>query len=388
MNQFQKIKREQTNSVKWDMMDKVYGRKDLLPMWVADMDFLAPKEVRERLLDRVNHGIFGYTFPSDQLFKVVKDWIGKRYGWDVSPSWMLPSNGVVPSISMAIQALTNVGDSVLIQTPVYTPFYDMIKNNDRKVVINPLIEENGYYSINFGDFENKLKEEDVKLFILCNPHNPVGRVWKKEELNMMAELCEKYGVYIVSDEIHADIVYAPHKHTPIASLDKRYEEISITCYAPSKTFNIAGLQASVMVIPNQEIRSKISGIQKKLGFFTLNVFGLIGMEAAYEHGEQWLENLLSYLKNNIETAIKYIKDELPFLHVKEPEGTYLLWIDCRSLNMSDQEIQKALVEKGKLALEAGKKYGVEGEGFVRMNIGCHKETLIDGLHRLKKAYSN
>lgn len=388
MNQFQKIKREQTNSVKWDMMDKVYGRKDLLPMWVADMDFLAPKEVREKILDRANHGIFGYTFPSDRLFKVVRDWIGKRYGWDVSPSWMLPSNGVVPSISMAIQALTNVGDSVLIQTPVYTPFYDMIKNNDRKVVINPLIEENGYYSINFVDFENKLKEEDVKLFILCNPHNPVGRVWKKEELNMMAELCEKYGVYIVSDEIHADIVFSPHKHTPIASLDKKYEEISITCYAPSKTFNIAGLQASVMVIPNQQIRSKISEIQKKLGFFTLNVFGLIGMEAAYEYGEQWLENLLSYLKNNIETAIKYIKDELPFLHVKEPEGTYLLWIDCRSLNMSDQEIQKALVEKGKLALEAGKKYGVEGEGFVRMNIGCHEETLIDGLHRLKKAYSN
>jgi len=384
MNLFEKINREGTNSVKWDMMKKVYGRDDLLPMWVADMDFLAPTEIRQSLQERINHGIFGYTFPPETLYESAKNWIKKCYQWEVSADSFLLSNGVVPSISMAIQALTEVGDPILIQSPVYTPFYDMIRHNDRIVVKNPLIENNGYYTIDFDDFEQKLKQ-GVKLLILCNPHNPVGRVWKKEELIRIGELCEKYEVLILSDEIHADIVYSPHVHTPIASLNKTLEELTITCYAPSKTFNVAGLQASLMVIPNKNIRQKIELVQKKQGFFTLNLFGLLGMEAAYTHGEKWLEQLLNYLKKNITTSLQYINEHLPHIHINEPEGTYLLWLDCRSLNVSDKQLQHLLLEKGKLALEPGKKYGDEGEGFVRMNIGCHETTLLEGLTRLKLA---
>jgi len=384
MNLFEKINREGTNSVKWDMMKKVYGRDDLLPMWVADMDFLAPTEIRQSLQERINHGIFGYTFPPETLYESAINWIKMRYQWKVSADSFLLSNGVVPSISMAIQALTEVGDQVLIQSPVYTPFYDMIRNNDRIVVKNPLKENNGYYTIDFDDFEQKLKQ-GVKLLILCNPHNPVGRVWKKEELIRIGELCEKYEVLILSDEIHADIVYSPHVHTPIASLNKTLEELTITCYAPSKTFNIAGLQASLMVIPNKNIRQKIEQVQKKQGFFTLNLFGLLGMEAAYTHGEKWLEQLLNYLKKNITTSLQYITEHLPHININEPEGTYLLWLDCRTLNVSDKQLQQLLLEKGKLALEPGKKYGDEGEGFVRMNIGCHENTLLEGLTRLKQA---
>lgn len=314
------------------------------------------------------------------------NWVGKRYNWSISEQWIIPSAGVVTALATAIQTLTEEHDQILVQTPVYPPFFNTIEKNNRKVVFNPLLLNDGRYEINFVDFEEKLKN-GVKVFILCNPHNPVGRVWTRDELVRMAELCEKYDVYIISDEIHADIIYKPNVHTPIASIDERYQKRTITALAPSKTFNIPGLQSSFMVIPNHEIMEKVKSVQEKMGFHGLNLFGNVAIEAAYKHGEYWLETLLPYLKRNVEYVKNYLEEEMPNVRLIEPEGTYLLWIDCRGLGLTDDEIKEKLVKKGKLALEPGPKYGVEGSGFVRMNIGCPLSLVEEGMRRFKTAFS-
>ncbi|MGG3912381.1 MalY/PatB family protein [Rossellomorea vietnamensis] len=385
MSRFEEIiNRKGSSSVKWDLTKTVFGRDDVLPMWVADMDFLPPEAVLEALGNRLKHGIFGYTFVGDETAASIKDWVQKRHGWEIDTTWLQYSPGVVPAISTIIQALTEPGDKVLVQSPVYTPFFSLVEDNDREIVNARLHYHEGRYSIDFHAFEESLKT-GVKLFLLCNPHNPSGRVWKKEELIKMAELCHKYNVLIVSDEIHSDLVYKHYTHIPLASLDDTFRDMTITCIAPSKTFNLAGLQASAMITPNAEIREKIAGIHKKQGFFTLNTFGIIGMETAYRHGEQWLEEILDYLQENVTVTKEFIEEHLPQLQVVEAEGTYLLWIDCTKLNLSDDELKSRLLEKGKLALEPGTKYGPGGEGFVRMNIACPRETLMDGLERLKTA---
>ena len=377
------VERKNTASLKWDWMRNIYGREDLLPMWVADTDFLSPPEIIEALQKRTEHGVFGYGIPPKTMFSAVTNWVEKRYGWKIKESWLIESPGVVTALAFAIQGLTEEGDKVLIQTPVYPPFYTMIKNNNREIVKNPLKYINGRYEIDFADFEEKLKS-GVKLFILCSPHNPVGRVWTEDELEKMGELCKKYNVFVVSDEIHADIIFRPNVHTPLASL-AGLEEMTVTCIAPSKTFNIPGLQASVMIIPNAEIRKKITAAQGKIGYSGNNILGRTAMEAAYTHGKQWREQCIEYLKGNRDRVIGFISRELPDLHVVPSEGTYLLWIDCRKLGLSDIELKKRLVEKGKLALEPGTKYGEEGTGFVRMNIGCPRKLLEEGLIRLKNA---
>jgi cysteine-S-conjugate beta-lyase len=382
----EQINRLNTDSVKWNGIKMIYGTEDILPMWVADMDFASPYQIKEALMKRVEHGIFGYGVPSSEINTVVKHWVKRRYKWDIKEEWLIPSSGVVTSIAFAIQALTEKGDKVLIQTPVYYPFYSMIENNGRKIVKNPLVLKNDKYEIDFNDFEDKLKS-GVKLFILCSPHNPVGRVWTRKELEKMGELCERYGVYIVSDEIHADIIYEPNVHTPMASLNRYWENNSITCIAPSKTFNIPGLQASVMIIPSSEILEKVRTVQGTIGFHGLNIFGNVAMEAAYKYGEEWLEALLPYLQKNRDALIQFIREEIPELNVVAPEGTYLVWIDCRKLGLSDDEIKERLIHRGKLGLEPGVKYGTEGAGFVRMNIGCTYKTLQDGLKRLKRAFT-
>ncbi|MGR3765555.1 MalY/PatB family protein [Rossellomorea sp. NS-SX7] len=385
LNEFEKIiDRKGTSSVKWDMTKTVFGKDDVLPMWVADMDFLPPSEVSEALTNRLDHGIFGYTFVGDGPAGAITEWMKKRHGWNIHRSWLQYSPGVVPAIAAIIQALTEPGDKVLVQSPVYTPFFTMTEENDRVIENAPLVYENGRYSISFDTFEESLKK-GVKLFLLCNPHNPSGRVWKREELTKMAELCRKYNVIIVSDEIHSDLVYEPHTHTPIASIDESFADMTITCIAPSKTFNLAGLQASAMITPNKEFREKIADVHKKQGFFTLNTFGITGMEAAYRHGETWLGNILDYLSENVKITKSFLEEYLPDLHLVDPEGTYLLWIDCTELGLSDEDLKERLLEKGKLGLEPGPKYGDGGEGFVRMNIACPREVLMDGLERLRKA---
>lgn len=380
------ISRQNTASVKWDRNDIVFGTSDVLPMWVADMDFAPPKEVTAALKDRLEHGIYGYTYVPDTATEAMQAWLSKRHHWNIQPSWVLYSPGVVPTIGMAVQTLTKPGDKVLLQSPVYAPFFSMIEKNDRVVVNSPLSLVNGKYEIDFADFEEKLKE-GVKLFLLCNPHNPGGRVWSEEELRKIADLCIQYDCLILSDEIHSDLVFKPNRHIPVASLEENYQDHIVTCVAPSKTFNLAGLQASAIIIPNQSIREAFKETQNRLSINSLNTFGVVGLEAAYRYGEQWLEELLDYLKESTHIAIDYIEKEIPDLTVMKPDGTYLLWIDCRKLGLSDAEIRDKLLKKGKLGLEPGPKYGPGGEGFVRMNIACSRDMLLDGLERLKLAFT-
>ncbi|HEY4552505.1 MAG TPA: MalY/PatB family protein [Bacillaceae bacterium] len=386
MNKFdQKVDRRHTASVKWDGQKALFGYDDLLPMWVADMDFKPPEEVLHAMERRLEHGIFGYTMTGESTASAIMEWLHSRHCWDIKPEWLLYHHGVVPSIGAAIQAFTDPGDKVLLQTPVYTPFFQMIEKNSRTVIHTRLLLENGRYSIDFQDFEEKLKD-GAKLFLLCNPHNPGGRVWTKDELMKMAELCKKYGVLIVSDEIHADLVLKPNRHIPLAALDSSYAGMTLTFMAPSKTFNLAGLQASYMIIPNAELRNRMAEVQQKDGFITLNTFGIVAMEAAYRHGSKWLEELLDYIQGNIKLVKEEIETSLPMLRVMDPEGTYLVWIDCRNTGLTDNEIRQRLLTKGKLALNDGEPYGPGGEGFVRMNVACPREMVAEGIKRLKAAF--
>ncbi|WP_113926717.1 MalY/PatB family protein [Bacillus sp. P14.5] len=378
--------RKGTSSVKWDLTKTVFGRDDVLPMWVADMDFPPPPQVLDSLHERIEHGVFGYTFTGDSLGKAVCSWMKERHNWAVKESSLLYSSGIVPAIATIINAFTEEGDGILMHSPVYTPFFSLAESNGRVVRKAPLIIKHGQYTVDFHAFEEALKQ-GVKLFLLCSPHNPGGRVWTKDELLKMAELCKTYNVLIISDEIHADLVHKPNKHIPIASLEKEIEEITLTLAAPSKTFNIAGLQASAMIIPNKDLREKVAEEHQKQGIFTLNTFGVVGMEAAYRHGDAWLDSLLSYLSENIREVTTFVEKELPELSVMDPEATYLLWFDFRKVGKTETELQDLLLNKGKLALEPGSKFGEDGEGFFRMNIACTRETLRDGLERLKKALS-
>ncbi|MEH7110695.1 MalY/PatB family protein [Bacillus sp. JJ1764] len=381
----EKIDRLKTSSVKWELTKEIFGESDVWPMWVADMDFKPPQAVIDTLKYRVDHGIFGYTFVPVSTAKAIADWMLKRHQWNIDPSWLLYCSGIVQAISLSIQSFTKEGDKVLVQSPVYTPFFDMIEKNNRVMVNCPLILEGNRYKMDFSAFENALKE-GCKLFLLCSPHNPAGRVWTKNELARIGELCLQYDCLIVSDEIHSDLVYRDYKHLPIASLSEELSEKTITLIAPSKTFNLAGLQASSVIIKNKALRNQLSETMKRQGLFSLNAFGIVGMEAAYLHGESWLEELIDYLQNNKDYAVQFINEHLPEITCIDPEGTYLLWLDCRKLGLSDEELREQLIRKGKLGLEPGPKYGPGGEGFVRMNLACPFEDVKEGLKRLEKAF--
>ncbi|MBP1913105.1 cystathionine beta-lyase [Lederbergia galactosidilyticus] len=383
----EKADRINTSSLKWDGMKPAFGNNELLPMWVADMDFSPPIAVIEKLKERIDHGVFGYTIANENTAQAIVDWTSKRHGWEIQPEWILYSPGVVPSIGMAIQAFTEVGDKVLLQSPVYTPFFNMIENNMREVVNSPLKLVNGRYEIDFADFEEKLKS-GVKLFLLCSPHNPGGRVWSKEELTKIAELCKQYGVLIAADEIHADITFAPHQHFPLTSLDPSYQDFVVTFMAPSKTFNLAGLQASFLVVPNQEMRKKLILIQQTVNLTSLNTFGMIAMEAAYRDGEEWLNECIDYIEENINLIDEVISQSIPELEVMRPEGSYLVWIDCRKTGLNDKQLRDTLLEKAKLAVNFGASYGKGGEGFIRLNPACHRSIVEEGLNRLKLAFES
>ncbi|KIL42588.1 MalY/PatB family protein [Jeotgalibacillus soli] len=386
MEQFdQVINRKGTHSVKWDMTNTVFGEDDLLPMWVADMDFPPPGAVMEALEERLRHPPFGYTYVPDSTGEAIKQWMDKRHGWSIHLPWLLYSTGVVPSIATVIQALTDEGDQILTFSPVYTPFFDMIKKNNRTLTTSLLLEMDGRHQIDWAHLEESLAN-GVKMLLLCSPHNPSGRVWTKEELYRLNKLCKEHSVILVSDEIHSDLIFKTAKHVPTALAAENEVDHTITLIAPSKTFNLAGLQASSMIIPNKELRQKIQDAQGKQGFFTLNTFGIKAMEAAYLDGEAWLESLIDYLEENVRLVRKTIK-EIPGVTLMEPEGTYLLWIDYRNTGKSDDEVKELLLKKAKLALEPGDKYGEGGSGFTRMNIACSRQTLVEGLKRFKIAFS-
>ncbi|WP_163536590.1 MalY/PatB family protein [Gracilibacillus sp. YIM 98692] len=379
----QLINRQDTRSVKWDLVETLYGSKDVLPMWVADMDFQVPKAVSNALSERALHGIFGYTYTDKQLNEIVVDWVKEQHHWTLSKAWILYSPGVISTIHMAIQSFTNKGDKVLIQTPVYPPFYDIIKKHERTLVTNPLQLNDQKYEIDFEDLEEKLKQ-GVKAFILCNPHNPVGRVWTKEELQHIITLCKKYEVLIISDEIHADIVYKPHQHIPIASLDEEIQPNTITCMSPTKTFNLAGLQVSYVIVSDKKMRDTLKEMFHKQGMHMINTMGITALEASYTSGKTWLNQLTEYLRINIQYVLEALQNRND-VKVIQPEGTYLIWLDFRGLGWSHQKVKSFLQEKAKVGLNDGASFGEDGEGFMRLNIACPTQRVEEGIHRIIQA---
>ncbi|MYL33772.1 putative C-S lyase [Pontibacillus yanchengensis] len=385
MSRFNQVTdRMNTRSVKWDLTESLFKSEEVLPMWVADMDFQIPKAVTDAIADRAAHGIFGYTVTDEKIHQSIKNWLSKQHDWNINTKWLSYSPGVVPSLHTMMEALTDKDDQILIQTPVYPPFYDVIKNHERTIVKNPLHQQDGKYEIDFDDFEKKLKQ-GVKAFILCNPHNPVGRVWTKEELQKMANLCLKHNVMIFSDEIHADLIFPGHKHIPIASLSDDIAQSTITCLSPTKTFNLAGLQVSYIVTPDAEYRKKINDQFGLQGIKMLNTLGITALEAAYDHGDEWLEELISVLEDHKKYLMDTIHSQTNQIQVVEPEGTYLVWLDCRGLGLSHEELKSFMQEKAKIGLNDGASFGEEGEGFMRINIACPRPILEDGVQRILQA---
>ena len=377
------VDRRNTNCMKWDTLDATYDSKDILPMWIADMDFKSSDEIINKLKERVDHGVFGYNYIPDSTYESIISWAKTRYNWDIKKEWILFMPGVVAGFNLGIRILTEENDGVIIQPPVYPPFYRVIQNSERTLVTNPLIVENGKYTIDFDDLEKKLKT--AKVLLLCSPHNPVGRVWSKEELEKIVKLCVENDVFVISDEIHCDLILKGHKHINIASLSKDMEENTITLIAPSKTFNISGLFTSVVIIPNEEIREKYENEILNLEIGHVSIFGVEGLEAAYRYGKDWLEEALVYIEGNIDYALAYIEKNIPKIKVLRPEGTFLLWLDCRELGLSQEELNKLMIEKGKVLLNDGSTFGKEGEGFLRLNIGCSRSLVEAALKRIEYA---
>ena len=375
------IDRRLTDSVKWDSIQDVYNDKELLPMWVADMDFKAPPEVLNAIAKRIEHGVLGYNFYPESLYKSIINWVGKRYNWNIKKEWIVFTPGVVAGFNFGIRALTKESENVIIQPPVYPPFFNVVKNIGRNLAKNPLEFIDGEYTINYKELETSLKSSNLLLF--CSPHNPVGRVWTKGELTKLEDLIIESGSYIISDEIHCDLAYKNHKHTMIASLSREIEQRSITLIAPSKTFNLAGLFTSVAIIPGEEVRDKVIKIMNDFSINHINLFGLIALETAFSCGGDWLDELLDYIESNADYVVDYVENNIKDIKVRKPEGTFLLWLDCRKLGLSQEELHKLMIEKGKILLNDGYTFGEEGDGFLRLNIGCPRETLVEGLKRIE-----
>lgn len=379
------IDRKGTGSLKYDFAVERGKPADVLPLWVADMDFRTCSAVTEALEKSIKLGVFGYSECKEGYFEALRRWYLDYFGWEIRNEWLVKTPGVVFAICAAIRALTREGDAVLIQRPVYYPFSQAILDNGRKLVNNPLVYSEGKYSIDFNDFENKIVRNRVKLFLLCSPHNPVGRVWTEEELRRMGDICAKHGVLIVSDEIHADFTYSGYRHSVFASLKPEYLERTITCTSPSKTFNLAGLQVSNIFIANPEIRRKFQEEVYRTGYSQLGVVGLAACQAAYAEGGQWLKELKQYLAGNVSFLRSFLADHIPQVKLVEPQGTYLVWLDFAGLGLNEKQLEELVVDRAKLWLDRGVLFGEEGKNFERINIACPKATLRKAMNQLKKA---
>lgn len=378
------IERKDTDSLKYDFAARRGKPEGLLSLWVADMDFRAPQCVIDALTEKSAHGIFGYSESREDYVEVLQSWFSRRFNWQIQPEWLVKTPGVVFAICAAIRALTQKGDAVLIQQPVYYPFTESITVNHRTLVVNELNFDGSGYTVDYEDFEQKIVQHNVKLFILCNPHNPVGRVWTRKELVRMGDICVKHGVTVISDEIHADFVYPGHKHTIFASLKPEFEDITITCTAPTKTFNLAGLQISNIFVSNRTIRSRIRQEINRCGYSQLNVMGLVACKAAYTKGEDWLEALKDYLAENLKLLRSFLEANIPQIKLIEPQGTYLVWLDCTSLGLSDKALDEFIIHRAKLWLDAGTMFGQGGSGFQRINIACPRSLLQQALEQLAR----
>lgn len=382
------INRKNTNSLKYDFALRRGKPEGVLPLWVADMDFQAPSCVIDALVEKSRHGVFGYSESGDDYFEALRNWFSSNLNWNVQPEWLTKTPGVVYAISAAIRAFTSEGDAVLIQQPVYYPFTETITDNNRKFMVNQLRYSGGKYYIDFDDFEGKIVKNNVRMFILCSPHNPVGRVWAEEELVRMGCICLKYDVMVVADEIHADFTYPGLKHLVFAGLSPEFADRTITCTAPTKTFNLAGLQISNIFISNRNIRNGFRQEINRTGYSQVNIMGMIACKAAYIGGREWFEALKIYLSNNLAFVRSFLKERLPKIKLVEPEGTYLVWLDFSGLELSDKDLDRLIVHKAGLWLDSGTMFGAGGEGFQRINIACPLAVLEKAFNQLEKALSS
>ena len=376
----QVIDRRNFHSLKWQL-----GGRDVLPMWVADMDFQAPKSIMDAVINRAKHGIYGYSMPEDGFFDAVINWQKKRHGWDIKKDWITFCPGIVPGLNMIIRAMTHPGDKVIVQPPVYYPFFDVILNNGRQIEKNSLKLENGQYRMDFDDLQKKAKDPRSKAIILCSPHNPVGRVWSRDELTRLGQICLENDVLVISDELHCDLVFKGYTHVPFATISDEFAQHSVTGVAPSKTFNLAGMQTSTLIIPNKGIQN----LYLNGSIFRLtNPFGIVALEAAYTHGEEWLDQLMDYLHGNILYLCEFVKKHLPRIDVIKPEGTYLVWMDFRSLELDSAALEDLMLNKAGIWLDEGYIFGKEGDGFERINVACPRSLLEKGLLKLENAIKN
>lgn len=382
------IDRSQHSSIKWGYSKKLFGDDTVLPMWVADMDFANSPLILDALRKIVDQRILGYAFPSASLYQSIIDWQKKRHNLQLTPKDILFSPGVVPSIALVIQTFTKEQEAIMIHDPVYTPFETMITLNKRKVIRNSLIIEEGLFKMDFIDIEQQFINKNVKLFVLSNPHNPGGRVWTKKELSRLADLCQKYHVILCSDEIHGDLVYQPNDFISVATLKEEYKDFVITLTAATKTFNLAGIKNSMIFVQNEDLRNALIVMQAKTEQNSINTFGYAATEAAFATSEPWLEELMAYLKNNLETVCTFFDTELPEVFYMRPQGTYLLWFDCSTLNIPDEQLTRHFAQVGKIGLNAGSDYGPSGTNYMRLNFAAPHATVVEGLKRIKYAFEH
>ena len=378
------IERENTDCLKYDARSQRFGRADVQPLWVADMDFRVPDIITEKFQLLINHGIYGYHIKTELYYDVIVEWFKKRHNYTTLSRNIIFTPGVVPAVGYLIQALTKKDEKIILQPPVYYPFFHVVRDNSRQIVYNQLIEKDGNYTIDFDDLEQKAKE--AKMLVFCSPHNPAGRVWTKDELTKVAEICLRNNVIIVSDEIHNDLVFAPHKHIPIASLSKEIDDITITCHSASKTFNLAGLSTAYIFTYNQNLKKEIKNYIGNLHVDSLNTFGLTAMVAAFSEGEKWLAELTKYLWNNYLFLEEFIAKNIPTIKIFKPEATYMAWLDFREFKFSDNDLKQFIIEKAGLGLNDGPTFGPGGNGFQRINFACPQERLKQALEKLKAAF--
>lgn len=380
------IDRKHTSCIKWDIPSDGSIPEDVLPMWVADMDFETVPEVRARLMEVADHGIYGYTAKTDEYYEAVCSWFGKRFSWNIEREWIVSTTGVVLALAAAVRAFTKEGDGVLIQQPVYYPFSNVVTRNNRQLVVNQLKETAGVYEMDFDDLEAKIREQNVKMMILCNPHNPIGRVWKRDELECLAEICSKYQVQVVADEIHCDFIRPGFSHVPFGTLDHPWSKQAVVCTAPSKTFNLAGLQASNIIIQDREVRRAYTKELNAMASFGAGLFGLEACKTAYQAGAEWVDELNTYIDGNYQYIKSYIEEHLPKIKVVELQGTYLLWLDFRAYGYTDDELSRKMLIDAKIWLDDGTMFGAGGSGFMRVNLAAPRAYMEQAMEQLVRAF--
>ena len=377
------VDRHNTNSAKWDFCDKFFGTKDVLPLWVADMDFRSPQPVIDAVRRVAEHGIFGYTGIPQSYYEAAIDWMKRRYDWEIQKDWFVFTPGVVTAINMLIRTFAQPGDGIVLQTPVYYPFFSCVNNNDCRFIDNPLRFENGQYVMDLDDLEKKI-DERTKMIILCSPHNPVGRVWTRDELTKLGVLCLRKNLLIIADEIHEDIVYPGSNHTAFASIAPEFADRTITCTSASKTFNLAGLHTSNIIISNQDLRERFQKTLTRCAVHSADPFGIAAAEAAFRYGEDWLRQLIAYLQGNLSFMTSRIEKRMPQVDLIQPQGTYLAWLDCRHIGITQPELKDSMIYKAKLGIEEGMPFGAKEPGYFRLNFACPRATLQEALERLEK----